>query len=125
MSSQAFTNSTLWQQSIYLIAKHINNLVDQANIQSIAATKPSLKLAVNEFKVDLKRLNREMTFSCRLLNKGEGRAVNISVVPKIDLEEAELKIIDPKYLFELDGDSEQIITFQIVLKKRLVTKICG
>jgi hypothetical protein len=119
ISSQAFTNSTLWQQSIYLIAKHINNLVDQANMQSIAATKPSLKLAVNEFKVDLKRLNREMTFSCRLLNKGEGRAVNISVEPKIDREEADLRIIQPKNLFELDGDSEQIITFQIILKKQI------
>ena len=116
LSSKQYINSLLWHQSIYQISRHINKLVEEANVQSLAATKPSLELAVKEYKLNLKRINHDMTFSCRLVNKGEGRANNICMVPEIDKSQAKFRIIEPKGIFEIDSQSEQIITFELITK---------
>ena len=69
------TNSVLWNLVTARIARHVLKLLDEATSRSEAATTPSLKLVSTIIKLDLSRINREMTFSSRLVNRGEGRAL--------------------------------------------------
>jgi len=101
------------------IGRHIVNLVDEASQKSQEATTPSLKLASNVIKLDLSRLDREIMFSCRLINRGEGRALNVIVEPDFSRLPLEIKILEPKGFFEVAGDSEQILTFGVVLRGSL------
>lgn len=112
-------NSSLWNLSVAKVARHIVKLVDEATSKSQQATTPSLKLAINVFKLDLSILDREMTFSCRLVNKGEGRALNVAF--EIDLSGLpfDIKILEPRGGFDIAGDSEQILTFEVILMSLL------
>jgi hypothetical protein len=117
-SSDQRRNSTLWNLVIVQIAQHIIQLVEEACRQSQAAITPSLKLASNIFKVDLARIEREMTFSCRLVNEGEGRASKIRVVANLTDLPVDIKIVEPKSAFEVAGESEQLMTFGVILRER-------
>ena len=110
-----YTNSTLWNLVTARIGRHIVKLVNEGRHKSEAATMPSLKLASNLFKLDLSRLHREMTFSCRLVNRGEGSASKIIAEPDLSGFPVEIKVLQPKDAFEVAGDSEQIVTFGILL----------
>ena len=112
------TNSVLWNLVVARIAQHIVKLVDEGSRQSEAATTPSLKLASSIFKLDLFKCGREMTFSCRLMNHGEGRASKVTVEPDISGLPLELRILEPKGPFEIGGGSEQIVTFGVILKEQ-------
>lgn len=114
-STAPFTNSTLWNLVVVRIGQHIVKLVDEGTRQSEAAATPSLKLASSVFKLDLSRLHREMIFSCRLLNRGEGTALKITVEPDVSGLPVEIRILEPKGTFEVGGNSEQIVTFGVFL----------
>jgi len=121
-SSGPRMNSVLWNLVVIPIAHHVVKLLDEGSRQSEASTTPSLKLAADVLKLDLMRLDREMSFPCRLRNQGEGRALSIMAEPDLSgLPVAELNILDPRNPFEIDGDSEQIITFGMTLSEQRVT----
>ncbi len=110
------SNSTLWNLTVAQIARHVVQLVDEASRKTEAAITPSLKLATNEFKLDLSRLNREITFSCRLVNSGEGHALKVTVEPDLAGLPIELKILEPKAAFDMATESEQILTFAVIFR---------
>ncbi len=110
-------NSTLWNRTVLKIGRHLEKLINEATLKSEAATKPKLKLASNVFKLDLSAVNKEMIFYCGLQNKGEGRALNVSIDLGFEKRKFEIKIIEPKGNFEVAGDSEQLITFGLLLNE--------
>lgn len=118
-SPGVLSNSTLWNLVVSKIGRHIVNLVDEGSLKSQQITTPSLKLASNVFKLDLSRLDRELTFSCRLINHGEGRALDVNMVPKLSGLPIEINILEPKGLFEVSGNSEQILIFGVIFKDTL------
>jgi hypothetical protein len=114
-------NSTLWNMTVAQIGRHILKLVDEATLRSEEATTPSLKLASDVIKLDLSILDREMTFFCRLLNKGKGRASDITLEADLSKLPLEIKILQPKGAFDVAGGSEQILTFEVILRMPLNT----
>jgi hypothetical protein len=111
-------NSTLWRLVVDPLARHIVKIIDEEVRRSESATIPSLRLATSQFKLDLSRCEREMTFSCRLVNSGEGRASKITVVPDTVGIPVDLKLLEPSGSFEVGGKSEQIVTFGLTLQQR-------
>jgi len=114
-------NSTLWKMTVSPIGRHILKLVDEASLRSEKATTPSLKLASNVFKLDLTILDREMTFSCRLLNKGEGSASDVTIETDLSRLPLDIKILQPRGTFDVAGGSEQVLTFEVILRGSLDT----
>jgi energy-coupling factor transporter ATP-binding protein EcfA2 len=101
------------------IGRHIVKLVGEATLKSEEATTPFLILASDVFKLDLSVLDREMSFSCRFLNKGEGRASNVTFEPDLSKLPLDIKILLPRGAFDVAGRSEQIITFEVILRSSL------
>jgi len=114
-------NSALWNMTVAQIGRHIVKLVDEATLKSEEATTPSLMLASDVFKLDLSILGREMTFSCRLLNKGEGRASDVTFESDLSKLPLDIKILQPRGAFDVAGCSEQILTFEVILRDPLDT----
>jgi len=114
-------NSTLWNMTVAQIGRHILKLVDEATLKSEEATTPSLKLASDVFKLDLSILDRKMTFSCRLLNKGEGRASDVTFESDLSKLPLDIKILQPREPFDIAGESEQILTFEVILRSPVNT----
>ncbi|NQS89357.1 ATP-binding protein, partial [Patescibacteria group bacterium] len=116
-SSETRTNSVLWNQVPNRIALHIIKLVNESTHKAGEVTTPFLKLSSNIFKIDLSTVDKEVTFFCRLLNEGQGRAIKI--IPKFDTSKLpiEISIKDPREAFEIEAESEQILTFSMILKK--------
>src|SRR5262249_5293533 len=114
-SSGIKTNSTLWHLTVSRIAKHTLHLVEEGSARSRAATIPSLGLATKVFKMDLTRPHRQMALSARLVNKGEGRAINVVLEAVATTPSVELVLLDPSKSFEISGESEQIITLGLKL----------
>jgi hypothetical protein len=113
------TNSTLWNMAVAQIGPHIVKLVDQARLKSEEATTPCLELASDLFKLDLSVLDREMLFSCRLLNRGEGRATDVTFECDLSKLPLDMKILQPRGAFDVAGGSEQILTFEVILRSPL------
>lgn len=111
-------NSTLWHLVANRIARHIVAIVDEEIGRSEAATTPALRLATSILKLDLSRCEREMTFSCRLVNAGEGRASKVTVVPDLAGVPGVLRILEPSGEFDVGGNSEQTVTFGLTLAKQ-------
>jgi len=116
---RSLNNSVLWNLVVSQIAKHVLKLVDEGSKRSQYAITPSLKLVSSNIKLDLSRRNREMTFSCRLANTGEGRASK--VVMKYDSTKIpiDIKLLEPRGPFEISGETEQIVTFGVTLREQL------
>jgi hypothetical protein len=112
------TNSVLWNLITVKIARHVLKLLDEGSRRSEAATTPSLKLVSTIIKLDLSRIGREMTFSSRLVNRGEGRALKVTMEPDLSGFPIEIWIQEPKRPFEIDGSSEQVVTFGVILKDK-------
>jgi hypothetical protein len=110
-------NSTLWHSAVAPLARHMVELVDRESRRSEISTTPLLKLASNVFKLDLTRCDRETSFSCRIVNSGQGKASKVVVELGNTGIPAELKILDPSGPFEIGGESEQIIIFGLTLKE--------
>jgi len=116
-----WANSTLWNMTVARIGRHILKLVDEATLKSEEAITPSLELASDVIKIDLSILDREMTFSCRLLNKGEGRASDITLETDLSRLPLDIKILQPRGDFDVAGGSKQILTFEVILRSPLNT----
>lgn len=108
-------NSMLWQSFVLPVAKHVVSLIEEENRQSQEETAVSLALVSTVIKVDLSRPNREATFSCRLANRGKGRAGKIRVEPILMGLPVEIGLISPRKEFEMAGESEQLVTFAMLL----------
>ena len=111
-------NSTLWHSVVARIARHIVEIVDEETRLSEAATTPSLKLATSVLKLDLSRCDREMAFSCRLINAGEGRASKVIVEPDLSGLPVLLRLLKPNREFDVGGKSEQTVTFGLTLSQQ-------
>jgi hypothetical protein len=116
-STEGRINSVIWNQIIARIAQHVLKLVDEGSRRSELATTPSLKLVSSIVKLDLSRLGREMTFSCRLINQGEGRASKVTMDPDLSGLPIEMRVLEPKGHFEMDGLSEQLVTFGVIIRE--------
>lgn len=112
-------NSVLWSVIVSPCILHANELVDNQVLSTEIDTIPSLKLASDKLKLDLTKCHREMTFSCRLLNKGDGRASNVRAEFASSGLPVEIKIVEPKGHFEVGGQSQQIVTFGVTLKEKM------
>lgn len=123
-SSRLRENSVIWNLIIEKTARHVLNLIDEGIRRSKIEITPSLRLASSNLKLDLFRLRKEMTFSNRLENQGRGRALNINMIADLSREVGKIRILEPNGPFEIDGSSEQIVTFGIeIYKQRLDLEI--
>lgn len=118
-SHESRKNSVLWNLIVSPCIRQVNELVDNQVLSTEIDTIPSLKLASDRLKLDLTKCDREMTFSCRLLNKGDGRASNVRAEFGHSVLPYEIRIVDPKGPFEVGGQSQQIVTFGVTLKEKM------
>lgn len=118
-SNESRKNSVLWALVESPCIRHIKEFVDDEVLSTEIDTIPSLKLASDKLKLDLTKCNREMTFSCRLLNKGDGRASNVRAEFALSQLPAEIRIVEPKGHFEVGGQSQQIVTFGVILREKM------
>jgi len=116
-STEARTDSVFWNLIIDRMARHVLKLVDEGSRRSEAAITPSLKLVSGIIKLDLSRVGREMTFSCRLINQGEGRASKVIIEPDLSGLPIAIRVVEPKGPFEIDGLSEQVVTLGVILRE--------
>jgi AAA domain-containing protein len=107
--------STLWKGVIEPVIQHLGRLLDEGTARSEASTAPDLKLATSALKLDLSQPNRQMAVSCRLLNRGQGRAVRVRLERLNVPLPIELEVLDPKLPFDLAGNAEQLVTFGVRL----------
>jgi hypothetical protein len=70
--SDTHANSVIWHLLVRPLADHIVALTDEASRSFKIAATPALKLATDEFKVDLSRVDATLTLSARLVNEGSG-----------------------------------------------------
>ncbi len=112
-------NSVLWNVAVYPCIEHVAELVEQEALRTEIATNPKLQLASAKFKIDLTKCEREMTFSCRLRNVGEGRASCIEAQFQTKDLPIDIRIVEPRERFDIGGSSYQLVTFGIVLKEPL------
>jgi len=110
-------DSTLWRGTVKPVAQHVLKLVDGAVQQNRTAASPSLRLATAIAKVDLAASDREISFSCRLRNVGEGQAYDVCLVPLDKALPVSLRVGSPRCPFDLPGKSDQIITFALTSRK--------
>ncbi len=113
------TNNILWHLIISKLIQHLVDLSDEGSSRSASAVTPALSLANNVFKINLLRQDREFSLSARLHNRGEGRAVNVKISYDHNKYPVELRIIEPKGEFEVNGNSEQLINLGITLRGEL------
>jgi hypothetical protein len=120
-------NSTVYYGIVEPVAKHIISLVDEDAQKTETAIRPALALGSSVFKLDLSKVHREMTFSCRLANSGKGLARGVTVqVGQID-DVSNIRVVDPSPPFEVGAESEQIVTFEITLRQQcnqLIIPLC-
>ena len=116
-SAKTRGDSVLWNLIVVKITRHVLKLVEEGSSRSEAAITPSLKLVSSIIKLDLSRINREMSFSCRLINRGEGRALKVTMEAEPLGLPIEIRVLYPKGPFEIDGLSEQIVTFGVILRE--------
>ena len=115
--SKVHANCTIGSLIFAPAARHILEIVDQGIQKSEEATTPSLSLANDLIKLDLAESDTEISFSSRLLNKGDGIA--LQVAPEFDLSglPLDLTLKNPKGSFEISGQSEQVVNFGIMVKE--------
>jgi hypothetical protein len=109
--------STLWHVVVLPVCKKVVELVDEALAASTAATAPALMLIHDVFKLDLTKTNTELCLSSRLINRGEGRATEITLRHEVDSRVATLELVDPRKPFDLSPDSEQQVTIAVTLDR--------
>ena len=110
-------NSVLWRIWVEPVAQHVIRLIDEESRQTEQLTSPILTLSNSTFKLDLSKIHKEMTFSCRLTNRGKGLAMAVSVKADLTQTPAEVRIIEPRKEFEIAGESQQVITMGITLRE--------
>lgn len=114
-SEKSRGNSTAWNLFVSRVANHILKLLDEGTQRSEAATIPDLRLTAQAFKLDLSKTERELVFSCRIANVGNGRAVGAQLQPKTDELGLEFSIVEPKGPFEIAEHSDQILLLGLIL----------
>jgi hypothetical protein len=106
-------HSTMWLNAVQPIARHILKMIDEVVLANRKSAKPVLRLATSLVKLDLSAVGKEVAFSCRLRNEGDGQAYGI----KLDILENKrftLAVASPRHTFEIPARSEQIVTFSLV-----------
>ena len=107
-------HSVLWNVVTAATARHILDLIEETSRHHRQATTPSLKLASQNYKVDLARTNRSLRLSCVLLNSGVGRAVKVRPTMATD-SGIRLDLVEPLGMFDVDGGSEQRLVFELTV----------
>jgi hypothetical protein len=116
VAGEAHDHSPLWREFIHPVFRHVEVLLDEGLRRSEIAASPFLCLANSAVKLDLTS-NVSQTFSCRLLNRGEGRALEVVGSGKESLPGVTTDIIEPNGSFEVGGRSEQFVTFRVTLSQ--------
>ena len=114
--TKSHLNSTIGSLVLEPTARHVLTIVDQGTRKSETATTPSLSLANDLIKLDLTRCDTETTFSSCLVNKGEGMALEVGLESDLSGLPLDLTLRDPRGLFEIGGQSEQVVEFGIRVK---------
>lgn len=105
--------SRFWQEFVEPVCRHIEVLLDEGLRRSEIAASPLLSLADAVLKLDLTARGLQ-GFSCRLLNRGDGRGLEVAAIPAPQ-GSVKVELVEPSQPFELGGRSERFITFGITL----------
>ncbi len=116
VSNELRSYSRLWHEIVQPVFQHIEVLLDEGLRRSEIAASPSLSLAEGVVKLDLTGRGPQ-PFSCRLLNRGDGRALEVAGVPASQ-GSIKLDILDPSQPFEVGGRSERYVTFIITVSEQ-------
>jgi hypothetical protein len=108
-------HSTLWHLVLAPLFAHVTALADDAARVSAAAATPKLGLANRLFKLNLKRLEVDMAISSRLVNQGDGPAIQVrSLVGSVE-PGVVVTVSEPTSTFDVSARSEQQVTLRLLL----------
>ncbi|MET4488800.1 hypothetical protein [Bradyrhizobium sp. LA7.1] len=77
-SSDPRAHSAFWKLSVQPVYRHVEVLLDEGAQRSEVAASPNLTLATTQLKLNLSGGDHQTAFACRLLNNGDGRALQIA-----------------------------------------------
>lgn len=105
--------SVLHLESVAPIARHVIWLLDEGVRSTQRITSPRLSLTATVVKAELGRRDWPVTFRVRLLNEGNGSALQTEVIPDTTRMAAKLELIEPGPRFDMAGKSEQLLSFRL------------
>lgn len=109
-------HSELWKSVVQPVYRHVEALLEEGAQRSEVAASPALGLASAQLKLNLSGGGRQTAFSCRLLNSGDGRALQVTALADTSLEESvEIEVLDPAQSFDVAAHSEQLVTFGLTM----------
>ncbi|MCP1927380.1 phosphoribosyltransferase-like protein [Bradyrhizobium elkanii] len=116
-SSDPRAHSEFWKLSVQPVYRHVEVLLDEGAQRSEVAASPHLVLATSQLKLNLSGGDHQTAFACRLLNNGDGRALQIeaSVIGSGIDETYKLEVIEPMGPFDVAAHSEQLVTFGLTV----------
>jgi len=104
--------STVWVNTVQPIARRILKMIDEVVLANRKSARPVLRLATSLVKLDLSAVGKEIGFSCRLRNEGDGQAYGIKL-EHLKSKLCTLSLASPRNAFEIPARSEQIVTFTL------------
>jgi hypothetical protein len=110
-------HSQLWKSSVQPAYRHVEALLDEGTRRSEVAASPALSLANAQLKLGLRGRGRETAFSCRLVNRGDGRALQVMVIFAALEGVGEIELLDPGQPFDVAAHSEQLVTFGLTVSE--------
>ncbi|MGA2985473.1 MAG: ATP-binding protein [Terriglobia bacterium] len=121
LQSDTHANSVVWHLLVRPLAEHVVTLTDEASRAFKLAAAPALKLATDEFKVDLSRVDTSLTLSARLVNEGSGDARKIRFSGSNG--PVSMRIISPRDAFDIAGRGEGLIGLEFSINKHIPSLI--
>jgi energy-coupling factor transporter ATP-binding protein EcfA2 len=109
-------HSEFWKSFVQPLYRHVEALLDEGTKRSEIAASPSLALANAQLKLNLSGGGRQTAFSCRLLNSGDGRALQVTAEASTAPEQSlEFELLYPPQPFDVAAHSEQLVTVGLAL----------
>jgi hypothetical protein len=106
-------HSEFWRSCLQPVYRHVDVLLDEGARRSEIAASPALSLANAQLKLNLSGGSRQTAFSCRLLNSGDGKALQVTAAARD--ESLKIEVLDPAQPFDVAAQSEQLVTFGLTL----------
>lgn len=114
-STDPRAHSEFWKMLVQPVYRHVEVLLDEGAQRSEVAASPNLALATAQIKLNLSGDHRA-AFACRLLNNGDGRALQVGMALIGEPEDSyKLEIIEPSPSFDIAAHSEQLVTFGLTV----------
>jgi hypothetical protein len=108
-------DAAVWHNVVLPAIRHVTTLLDRETRATEVATSPALLLDDHVSKADLSIPQKRIPVMCSVRNAGNGRALNISMTSTDST--IQFAVLEPPDPFDLDGESSQLLTTQVILAR--------